>query len=989
MSIELGKYEDAGQIVQGGRIDRHWNGEIDLNTQYYVGTSQVFDAEWLHNTQKALEHFNLRSIEFGNWLNQEERANFLYASMLSLHHLALVLGVSDERMGLGKRLSISLGARGRGNAAGHYEPNPYAVINITKTAGIGVLAHEWGHAIDNLISFHTKSHQTYVSGGRTTRKYFDEEVAKKGNYYEKQFEEFFNILFYDVDGEKSKFHQKLDKLDDYWNRRNEIFARTFEVYISEKLRKANIKNHFLVSGINPLQYPSVEKVDEVSRYIGNIVAKGLHITRENGLSGISTPTGYDGFRKTLKKNSSLADTLENMQRIARRDIYQVQGLASELGGNSVEDTASNIWHYLRENTRYKLDRNGYEELRTPARSLHDGTMGIDNPQYGIDCDDYTILISAILLNLGVEHEYRVAAYKKKGKFQHIYPVAFDELGNEYVIDCVPEIPHFNYEAQPIIDLKIIPMELQELSGLGSLEQETAAEMLEDLQQPFSLSGVDADVSDDIIEENFLSGFAVVDDEEEADFVLSGAEIVDVIDKGLVAELHKARLSLLKEKKAPTILSKIVEVDSEIEFLDNVIDAWGDEEERTDALLDAINSKSAYANFFQALLHSSDALADDEVLDGLEDEEVYLARTEGEEIDGLGLFRKLRSKISSTVKKVSSGVKNVVKKAGTVVKSAVKAVVRFNPATIALRNAALLVLKINLFGFADKIIYGYMSESQAKAKGLDLNEWRKIVNIKNQVEKYFEKIGGKSHNVKSAITRGKAAKKTGLSLGVVATSAAAGTAAASPFIVFVKKLIGSINPAKLFKSVKNLVKKKNADGSVTEVPASEVTYDEAGLPAEEFSFDDPGDDSSGGGFIDKAKSFYTNNKKVVIGGAVGIIVLIIAFFGYKSYAKKKKRQLAGLKAARTRKRNQKLALKGAPKRTYTRKKAAPKRRKKQLGRGSTTIIKHPTKGKGKARMSIRSSGDRFRMMHQIAKDLQKKHPKTKYSTLLSRASKQLG
>ena len=544
-------------------------------------------------------------------------------------------------------------------------------------------------------------------------------------------------------------------------------------------------------------------------------------------------------------------------------------MASELEGDSVQHTANNIWHYLRANTRYKLDRDGFEELRTPARSLHDGKLGLSNKNYGIDCDDYTILVSALLLNLGIEHEYRVAAYKKKGKFQHIYPVAFDELGNEYVIDCVPEIPHFNYEAQPIIDLKIIPMELQELSGLGSLEQETAAEMLEDLQQPFSLSGVDADVSDDIIEENFLSGFAVVDDEEEADFVLSGAEIVDVIDKGLVAELHKARLSLLKEKKAPTILSKIVEVDSEIEFLDNVIDAWGDEEERTDALLDAINSKSAYANFFQALLHSSDALADDEVLDGLEDEEVYLARTEGEEIDGLGLFRKLRSKISSTVKKVSSGVKNVVKKAGTVVKSAVKAVVRFNPATIALRNATLLVLKINLFGFADKIIYGYLSESQAQAKGLDLNEWRKIVNIKNQVEKYFEKIGGKPDNVRSAIVKGKAAKKTGLSLnglGVVATSAAAGTAAASPFIVFVKKLIGSINPAKLFKSVKNLVKKKQPDGSVVEVPASEVTYDEAGLPADEFNFDDAGGDggsggdSSGGGMMDKMKSFYENNKE---------------------------------------------------------------------------------------------------------------------------------
>ncbi|GAH88810.1 unnamed protein product, partial [marine sediment metagenome] len=234
-------------------------------------------------------------------------------------------------------------------------------------------------------------------------------------------------------------------------------------------------------------------------------------------------------------------------------------------------------------------------------------------------------------------------------------------------------------------------------------------------------------------EHFLNGFAVVENEEEADIVLSGSDVSSLIDRGLVAELHKARLSLLKERKVPTALSQVVEVDSEIRFMDDVIENWDDEEDRMDSLLDAINSKSAYSNFFRALMHSSEALNEEDTLNGFDDE-IYLAKVDG--IDGLGLFRKLRDR-------VKSGVKTIVKTAGTTVKKAVKAVVRFNPATIALRNASLLVMKLNLFGFASKLIYGYMNESQAKAKGLDLTEWRKVVNAKNQAEKWYTKAGGKS------------------------------------------------------------------------------------------------------------------------------------------------------------------------------------------------------------------------------------------------------
>ena len=244
----LGKIEDAGLLVPGGRIDQHWQNAPSINPLFNSNAPKLNKERWFHDSNEALEHFDLRSIEFGNWMNQEDRAHFLYGMSLSLRDLAQLIGIKDHQMGLGGRLSIALGARGHGGAAGHYEPRPYSIINLTKTNGVGVLAHEFAHALDNALSFHTKSVQTYVSGGRTTRKGFDESIASEGNWFEQQFEEFFNLLFFDNQGHKTAFYERLGKYDDYWNRRNEIFARTFEVYIKHQLKEAGIKNSFLVSG---------------------------------------------------------------------------------------------------------------------------------------------------------------------------------------------------------------------------------------------------------------------------------------------------------------------------------------------------------------------------------------------------------------------------------------------------------------------------------------------------------------------------------------------------------------------------------------------------------------------------------------------------------------------------------------------------------------------------------------------------------------------
>lgn len=968
----LGKYEDAGVLVKGGRIDTHWeNGGIFIDTDRVTDENVMVLHPFLLDTPIALEHFNLRSVEYGNWMTQDDRANFLYGSMLSLVHISHLFGVKPSQSGLNKRLSVALGARGHGGASAHYEALPFSVINITKTKGFGSFAHEYGHAIDNIISYYTKTSQRFVSGGRSTRKRVDHSLLENGNWFEQQFEQLLQQLFWEENGNKTTFHENILEHPEYWNRRNEVFARTFEAYVTYLMNEKGRVNHFLSDkSYSTKYYPSTKLLQKVEPILKAIVQGAFQLFKENeSLSGIHQ-------NKTLKKNANLQDTLFHMKRIVKRDYQSVSEFASTLKGNSIENTCRNIWEWMRANTRYKLDTDGIEELRTPTRSLKDRMNGID-------CDDYTILVSSILMNLGIAHEFRIAAYKEKGRFQHIYPVAFDQSGTAFVIDCVPEIPHFNYEASPIIDLKTVTiMELQELSGVQ--EAEAKRELQEELNKPFDLSGIEED--DYALEKCFLHGFGEVSSEDKADIILRGSEdVAEMMEKGLLVEINKARNILLQERNRPTVLSKTINVRKEAGMMNELMEAWEDADEREELLHDLIASKSAYANFYKALVTSLKEL-DSDALDGIDDEPIYLAKVNMEEydlaealddsVDGLGRFR----------------LKNFFKKIGKGIKKAAKAVVKYNPATITMRAATLVVLKTNLFKIASRLIYGYLTESQANAQNLNLSEWQKLVTARKKAENFYVKMGGKASKFKDAIVKGKAARKTGLQLGVAATATT--TAAASGFIAFAKKILSAVNPKNLFKKIKEKFKGKPSP-SPSDSFADERDFEEpSGMPSTDNSFTPQArtmtttdsenqeimiPDSQPKGIMQKVKSFFTTHKKKIMIVGIGGVVAIVSLFVWKKQQQKSKRSLSGLKAARTRKRN---ARKSSAKRSYA------KRRKTPALRGSTTILKVPTKSIKKTRVSKRSNANRLKLMHQKAKQLQKKHPNSKYSNLLKKASKMI-
>lgn len=164
-------------ICQNGRIIKNNIESIDAAEKYILDNYKEQNKDKTGNRKKAfkpkqLEHiirdgedyrnnknitgedmmkkFNFKGGEFGNWLNERDRQESLNYGYDALLDLSKALNILPTDISLGNRLSIAFGSRGSGNALAHYEPDR-EVINLTKMKGAGSLAHEWAHALDDII----------------------------------------------------------------------------------------------------------------------------------------------------------------------------------------------------------------------------------------------------------------------------------------------------------------------------------------------------------------------------------------------------------------------------------------------------------------------------------------------------------------------------------------------------------------------------------------------------------------------------------------------------------------------------------------------------------------------------------------------------------------------------------------------------------------------------------------------------------------------
>ena len=182
--------------------------------------------------------------------------------------------------------------------------------------------------------------------------------------------------------------------------------------------------------------------------IGNLEARIMMLVNKSSTKILgSIPTLDDGVPMPQYNEieiSSSADPLETlvfMEQIVDKHSYQIKELADILNKYYIYDTCKNIWDFVRANIRYEDDKG--EQLRTPARTYHDGAG---------DCDCMSIFIASLLLELGIDHVYRIASYSRNDaeNYEHVYIVAFDEQGLEICLDTVPQIKGFNQE-YPLIN----------------------------------------------------------------------------------------------------------------------------------------------------------------------------------------------------------------------------------------------------------------------------------------------------------------------------------------------------------------------------------------------------------------------------------------------------------------------------------------------------------------------------------------------------------
>lgn len=80
--------------------------------------------------------------------------------------------------------------------------------------------------------------------------------------------------------------------------------------------------------------------------------------------------------------------------------------------------------------------------------------------------------------------------------------------------------------------------------------------------------------------------------------------------------------------------------------------------------------------------------------------------------------------------------------------------KVNPATVALRNGLLAAMKLNALKIAGRIKWAYLPEGEVEKRGIDINKWRKLQQVKTKLEEIFYKAGGKPENLKKAILTGK-------------------------------------------------------------------------------------------------------------------------------------------------------------------------------------------------------------------------------------------
>lgn len=213
--------------------------------------------------------FKFKGVEWGNYINQVERQEFLNKAYDGFTDLMHLIGQNQSFASLNGNLGIAFGSRGSGKTMAHFDLDRN-LMHFTRK-GLGTVAHEFAHALDFWLA---QQYPTIVENMLTEYDGYledcpiNEPLNEWNNFIASS--QFFKDAIY-LDSTKKKR---------YWATSAELFARSFEHWVDVSLSNKGIENNFLVYGAKPSDswegldtsaYPCGKESEKVCALITSIV----------------------------------------------------------------------------------------------------------------------------------------------------------------------------------------------------------------------------------------------------------------------------------------------------------------------------------------------------------------------------------------------------------------------------------------------------------------------------------------------------------------------------------------------------------------------------------------------------------------------------------------------------------------------------------------------------------------------------------------------
>ena len=131
-------------------------------------------------------------------------------------------------------------------------------------------------------------------------------------------------------------------------------------------------------------------------------------------------------KNTFMMRGLNSDIISCWERCYEQFKDQPRTLVNQFRRSDIDSTCQAVFGFMVKNTYYRLDDEGVQMIKSPARIIEDGCG---------DCKSYSMFIASCLHCLGIPCIVRFVNFDGGKQYTHVYPVAIDEYGREIPMDA--------------------------------------------------------------------------------------------------------------------------------------------------------------------------------------------------------------------------------------------------------------------------------------------------------------------------------------------------------------------------------------------------------------------------------------------------------------------------------------------------------------------------------------------------------------------------